>query len=1407
MIRIKRHTPILILASIAFASSAVGQDTYDPAWYDASRQYVKIGTVEDGIYEMSGADLANIGIPISVIDPASVRIRQDGREIPIVVSPGAAGTLQPTDTIRFVGFRNDGEDEDYLFNYNASYRSSRYYSLFSDTTWSWLTWGSGAGLRYSPFQPPTASQPESSVRDTLHLEIDQTYYGGDGIDLGNPIYTNREGYYWSRIVHNTSSSSRTATFDTNLSNWTSASSDTATVRVRLNSQTASPHEVRLDLRLFDGTTTEHVAVDTVSWTGLSLVTLEAKVPQSAIPADGNIRPRLFSRNDFGSSIPNNWYLDWIEVDYVKTLSADGGSLSIPIDSPGDYSFNVTGLSPGTVQVLDPILGSGETYTADGVGAATIEVSTSQESRLYIGSSASMLQPALVADSPSDLANTGNSADYVIIRGSSLSSSSRALADYRASVQGGSHQVMEVAVQDVFDQFDYGRPTPIAIRRFLRSTSAWQTSPRFVVLWGDALYPDKSRPRLHWEVTSFGNTASDGWYGMQNGGLSDYTEAVAIGRVPIRSDADGLLYVDKIATYEAARPSRWQKNALYLVGGATDIERRLLQSNALQWADLAAGFPAALDTTNFFKATTDALDPTFKDSIQQALKTGASWVTYFGHSAAQTWEIVTDPPGMFDNAGRLPMVLSLGCFTGDFATGSGQAEDQRSFSEQLVIDNLNGGIGHWGASSSGTIGASAALSSEVHQSVFSDSLRVLGEALRVAKQRFASRFSDPLSVKHALQYGLIGDPGVRLALPLQPEFAVSESSIALSPIAPIPADSNLAATIRVENFGLAPSDSVLIRMTRSRPDRTQDTEDQWIPPFGLLGSLEYTLPIDESMVGEHIVSVDVDASMRFDEFDELNNTASRAVTVFATGLTLLEPADFGLVTTTSPELRVVVERQDTSLVPVVIQLAEDPLFDPVQTEEYRVSTSDLLVKWVPSGVENGKTYFWRARVDDGTAPQWEISRFTVDMGAGGNGWMQSGDLFSVNTGDGLLERVNGLWQIRDFELEVSAASERGSGLWAGQFVVSGERIERSKLGFGLLVIDGETGSVKSHTSAATYPNDFFDPVEGFDSLKAQAARVKTGDYIFTRTRHLGNKDGVVEIPDSIKTIFRDLESMAIDTLTYRHLWIMMSRKGYPSETREWVDPPGGTNEILRDTTLAFSLGRGTTQAPEIGPAREWQYLRWQPQLVHPNNRIYLRLISGTTGEILAQGSETVLNPDPPTYTLDLSAVDSRQHPELTLHAELVDSTNAGTPQLLAWSVEYIPVAELTIDRFRSEVSKDTLQEGEQVLTTTLVKNLSSVDASATFLDYFETGADNERLFLATDTLGALPADASATPTRDIQTTNRAGANVVETRVRQEGYTDPISYNNINLEQYVVLVDGTAPEMEIEIDGEAFPPDPD
>lgn len=1383
---------------LALTGVAAAQDGgFEASWYDPAQPYLKIDVVEDGIHRVTGQELSQAGVPLAMLDPATFRLLEKGREVPLHYDGGAA-SMDAADALFFVGRRNRGTDEVWAYDGNPDDQSSSYFSLYSDTTTYWLTWGGAPGLRYA-LQPnmPLPGTPHTTTRDTLHLEQDVFYHASE--DAGNPFYTRSEGYYWQRLQ--VRREERAAfTFDVPLANPVRAAGETATVTVHTNNETSNFRQVIPGLRLDVQGTPEIVEYDTLRWSGFRFHDFTQEVAQDRLPADANLQVQLAFVEP--NADVTNTLLDWIEVAYTRSLAAQGGLLKFYPPERGDQSFVMSGFAGAEVLVLAPETAAAFAVTATG-GSATVHYAGAAPGAVWAAEAAALrTPPAMRMDTPSDWANPGLAYDYVIITAAVLDASAQAQAAYRASVAGGGYRVAVVDVQDLFDQFDYGRPTPLAIRRFLQSAQQWAVPPTFLMLWGDALYPNRSRPRLPWEVPTFGSAASDGWFAMQDDGDRDLTEWLAIGRIPVRTNAQGQTFLDKLTTYEAAPFESWQKRATFVVGGTSLNEKQRLRGHALDWSATVAEAPNGLDTLHYFKSTSEVLDPTFKDSLRATLQVGTSWLTYFGHSATQSWEVVTDPPREFDNAGRLPIVLSLGCFTGDFGIGDGDESDILTFSEQLVFESVNGGIAHWGASASGFITQSAELSDFVHEQVFADTVRTLGVAFQQAKAAFDAanpvlNFSD---IKHLLQYGLIGDPATRISLPTLPDFAVTPAQVSVSPQAPLPADSALTVTVQPANFGLVPADSVTVELVQFAPDGSPRTFAQRVPPFGLETTAVFTVPIGDASVGEHRFVVTVDPAGAYAEVSRFNNTAERTQVVFSDGLSQVTPLAFALFDEAAPTLEVSLATANAEGMPVRFQLDTAPAFTSPALVEHETTTVGLVARWQPAGLQPGTTYYWRARVDTpgSSTENWTTGSFVLrpDLSVPATGWYQQGQQFADATPSERLTFDGETWQFRTYTVEVSASSERGGGLNKGEFVVNGEIYERVGLGFGVLVLDGTSGAVKAHGSMPVYPNDFEDAAAAFDELAAVAGQVAVGDYVLTRTRHLGNREGVVTIPDSVKAIFRGLGSSAIDTLVYQDLWVMITRFGFPETTLEVVEPSGGTNEITEEGIATFSFGEGTATSSLIGPAQSWDAVHWAATLTGAQ--------SGLQVDVLAADGATVLRAGGSTGSLDLSSLDARTHPFIRFRAAFADTLRLTTPQLDWWAATFTPVADLAFDPASLTLSADTVQEGERLTVAATLRNLSALAADTALVQYWLTDPQNQTTRLHTDTLTAL--GETATTQYTVATAGLRGRHQLLLDVRQPGRPEATIFNNLALTTFTVQRDEVAPAFEVLIDGERLPHDP-
>ncbi len=1393
---------VLCLGLSVPAARAQSAGTFDAQWYRAGA-VAKIRVVADGVYRVTGAELAAAGFPVGSVPAARLELVESGRAVPLLRLGGTGATLSPTDTLVFVGQRNRGTAESWAYD-RADSQSSPFYSLYSDTTTYWLRdTGAAPGLRYAAFDAPTGAAVVSAVRDTVHLETDTFTFQGSSSESGHPWYTRGEGLYMT-FFQSSTNNVLSETYTLAMPERTGA--DSVTVEVRATGGSASGHR----LRLFAVGSSRVIPLDDRTWSGYGFQTLRGRVAASEITPGAPLTLRIDASNEMLGA-PNYVFVDYVEAAFTRALGGGGGRASDRFRAPsGDVSLRLGGYRAGTpVVALAPgiaraavLPGATSDRALDARLAASADVWTAEASALRTPLS------IRAATLPSALATPTDGADYVIVTRAALRASADRHADYQRAVHG--RRVVVVEQEQVFDEFDYGRPTPVALRRFTRALRAWPRAPQYLVLWGDALASARSRPLTPWEVLSYGDTPSDAWFAMQTASDADFTESIALGRIPARTDADGAVFTAKLQRYEATAPAPWQRRSVHVSGGYSDGERALLASYQRGWIGTERTLPTRLDTTLLLKTSDLVVDAVYRDRLAAEFRQGMLWFTYFSHSSPQVWEVIAPPAEEMDNANVLPVVLSLGCRTGAFTLGNASLAT-RSLSEALVIGSPSGGIAHWGTSELSTISSSAAMATEVHRLAFTDTARVLGPIFREAKRRFATRtpVASSDAIRNLMQYALIGDPSTTMALARGPEYRVEGRDIAVE-VPPAGTSARTAAlTLRLHNDGLLSPDSVDVRITHRLPSGVATVVSRRVRFAEDSAFVAVTLSLPEGAVGEHRVSAVVDVNQRASERNEADNAAERTFFLYASGVALASPGPNG-ITGIAPVLRVTPLSVGRAPVAFVAQIDTSRTFASPARREFR-ATSSLVAEWPQTGLTPGQTYHWRARVDEAAqADVWTSGSFTVRPDLTDGFFAQGADLAALATGT--LVREGGAWRFATEERAVQVSAERGGGEFKGQITYVTDTYLPVTLGWGVVVIDGQTGRVRHAESFPTYAMDpsletrfKTNPAQARRRLDSLASTLKPRDVVVARSRFLGNLSGPA-LQSSERESMRRLGSTAIDTLTYGHMWLMVHRVGVPGEHVEQVAGPTETsNEITYRTSILVPSDRGTLTTAPIGPA-----MRWERGLVSVDGVGAAGgggSVSGTASvEVLAPDGSVLRAASPANAPLDLSSINARVHPYLRLRVTVGDTTRIAAPQPRSAYALFDRVPELTLDGAALTLSRDTLMEAEPLRVTVPVAHLGQSGTTDAIVRYVVVDAANRERLAATDTLRAIAPGARRTSTATIATTGLAGRNRLRVSVEQPGLDEPLLSNNTTQTTFTVSPDRERPRFAVRLDGEAYRSDP-
>lgn len=492
------------------------------------------------------------------------------------------------------------------------------------------------------------------------------------------------------------------------------------------------------------------------------------------------------------------FIDSIRVVYPRTVDMDQAPLQAVWSDAAAGGVELASASfnprfPWSLWTIDEGRLSGR-YTFEEIDTGAFVPPSGDWDSFVIDNDMRLPLPYLIkADHLSTLRRADQGYDLVFIAYDTLIDSVRPLAERRAE-EG--FKVLLTDVQDVYDEFNFGYPSPEAIKRFLQyGQSRWTgLSPEFVVLTGDASWDhrDNEGTGMIDQVPTFAprsdpqRFASDEWYGWLWGGGDDYYSDVIVGRISLRTPEEVSDYVEKTLTYENAPVGPWKTRNLWV---SDDTFERYPERQA-ETSVPGEVNPVYVDQASYPHVTNPYLyhrfygseDPAAQEylnkkyspettlAILDELDRGALLFQYIGHGGNQLWSherifYGTDRPTSnvleLEPTDRFPFVMSWSCLTGLF--NYNRKPFHICLSEEFIRYPDRGAIAVWGPSGGGTTDQHMVLSHLVMRGLFDDGLERLGEATVFAKAEFMHMYSNSDLIE---QYVFFGDPTLKLNTPQQ-----------------------------------------------------------------------------------------------------------------------------------------------------------------------------------------------------------------------------------------------------------------------------------------------------------------------------------------------------------------------------------------------------------------------------------------------------------------------------------------------------------------------------------------------------------------------------------------------------------------------------------------------------------------
>jgi hypothetical protein len=360
-------------------------------------------------------------------------------------------------------------------------------------------------------------------------------------------------------------------------------------------------------------------------------------------------------------------------------------------------------------------------------------------------------------------NPANAADYLIVTPDNLADAASALATYR---QQKGLRTAVVRLDQVYNEFSYGIPTPYAIQRLLATAlSQWTVKPRYAVLIGDGTYDYRDLLQKHDNLmppllvtTGYGLFCSDSAYGDVNG---DGLPEIAVGRLPVQTGDQLLALINKIRAYEAQPPATQAQSLLVADApdSAGDFAGAIQQVGAALTGDYSNAVVQCGSQSNLGAS---------RQAIQSSLNAGVDLVNYIGHGAIDRFGNAgyltsADVPSL-QNAARLPLVVAVTCVAGQYSVPGSTC-----LAESLLLQGQGGAIAVVAPTGLSVNQDASRLNLRLMQLLRANAQAGIGDMFRKALSDHVAQ--DNPATQPAI-YNLIGDPATVYNVALQSASAVA-----------------------------------------------------------------------------------------------------------------------------------------------------------------------------------------------------------------------------------------------------------------------------------------------------------------------------------------------------------------------------------------------------------------------------------------------------------------------------------------------------------------------------------------------------------------------------------------------------------------------------------------------------------
>ncbi len=1438
---------LLTLSGPVFSQMLVGTDTlYGNEWINYDQSYYKIPIAKDGLYRLDATALQQAGIVLNDLSGDRLRLFHMGQEIPIHVS--TPGDFTDGDYLLFWGEQNRGAFDRYLFEDPDENQLNPLYSLVTDTSAYFLTWdNTSSNTRMETINSDLTNPPAKEewiwqiTGEVFTEEFMKNYTRRSGITIYFSHYDVAEGYGNRNINELLQSGNTTQDFSVNLPGaYIGGPSARFTARFGVG----------------EGSHQQLVQIDGGTYFERSYNDIAVKAPDFNFPlTDDGIDIRFEGQADDRDEQSIAFY----QVQYPSLPDARNQKI---------FEFEVeAGNTTKYLEIVDFNASTGIPILYDltnglriicryenGIVKAILPASSEQRSLVLLEeASAENLSPPQNVSFPNLL---GQSAEFLILTAPELrrtyenQDQVQAYADYRSSTAGGSYTTQIIEVENIYQQFGYGLDRhPQSIRNFIHAAHRQWPNLKYVFIIGKGReYPSirtsgglaAAIEAETFFVPSFGFPASD------NLMLSNNTSSVAVvpvGRIAAINPQEIRIYLRKVEALEATvnngqtiEERAWMKNIMHLGGGGNSGEQNAIRSNLERMEREIEGNLFGAQVTPFYKTSTDPIQQSRSDRIFDRINTGTAVITFFGHSSPGTFDFNIDNPDNYENFGKFPLIMSLGCYSGNFFTSS------RGIAERFTFYEDKASVAFGASRGVGFISTLGGFADRFYENMGGEKYgKGIGDIISATRESFD--YLTGLEIKTIVQqFSLMGDPSIKLHPSQGPDYTVDATSVAFSPNVISIQEDSFQLAFDLLNLGQFIQDSISIAIRQKLPngDEIKVKTLRVSTPAYSSHQVVMLSNLGKAAVGLNTFYIDVDVDNEVEEFPssaaEMNNSLVRAsgqagvnLYIVDNGLRPVYPKDFALVGKSELELKASTTVALVSERTYIMELDTTPFFDSALKQRKEVQQKGGVVKWaIELPLDSRQVYYWRVSPDS-LAPEigyvWETRSFTYEEGTP-DGWSQSDYWqFADNEFEGLevdsledfdfwingynVQLYNKIWDQNNqpafrWNFGSSAASVRpwifsnfdsGVAMWVGD-PVTGRGMANPPNGIYGTVNPSLT------TKVFAFPTDTPEQRDNLIRFLDEIIPSKSFVVLFTVQR---NEDSSYR-PESWaadtlslgKSIFSVLEDQGATKIG------LLEDRGAVPYTFIYRKDDSVLGEDIADTVADFINTEvnilvngidGSMRSPLIGPATKWHQFRSGVKIeAESMDSLYLNLYG-----LDRNGVEQLLLERFNTRDTSLTFIDASEIPYVWMEFYTNDQRDRTSPDLLDWEVLFDGLPDAAVNPnavFGPDI--DTLQQGQNLELELAIENLMPYPMDSLLLKYtlIDDGNNEQTSYQRLQALGSEETIiARVEASSGLEQLQRLVLEINPDKDQPELH----DFNNVVIKDFSVQTDKKPPVLDVTFDG--------